>query len=236
MTDGARLGPSPTRADRDGPPLSVQRAAVLEAVQRASEPATIASLATDAGLHENTVREHLDALVVRGLVTRGRAAPSGGRGRPPVTFAATEHREPDARVRDYAGLASALAAHLARTSASPSEEARAAGRAWSDEVIDADAPPAADAADARQRIVATFDELGFAPAASPDAREIALHRCPLLDAAVKYPEVVCAAHRGLAEGMLERLGADGEEVRLEAFAEPGACRLYLGRPDEHPRR
>ena len=91
-----------------------QRAAILERLQQAGAPTTIAGLAAELGVHQNTVREHLDALVDRGLAVRGRA-PAHGRGRPAWTYTATTGNvEPDQQVRDYAGLATALAAHIAR--------------------------------------------------------------------------------------------------------------------------
>ena len=128
------LGPAPVRAVTAGSQLSGQRAAVLERLQQAGTPTTIAALATELGLHPNTVREHLDALADRGLAVRGRAQ-AHGRGRPAWTYtAAAGNVEPDQRVRDYAGLATALAAHIARTSDDPADEALAAGRVWGHEL------------------------------------------------------------------------------------------------------
>ena len=54
-----------------------------------------------------------------------------------------------------------------------------------------------------------------------------LRRCPLLDTARAYPEVVCSLHLGLVRGALERVGADPDVAALEPFAERGACRLDL---------
>src|SRR5664280_1532615 len=82
------MGPAPVRYDVGGVALSAQRA---------------------------RVREHLDALVERGLATRV-VLPAVGRGRPAGSYApATSRPEPDPRVRDYAGLATALAGQIART-------------------------------------------------------------------------------------------------------------------------
>lgn len=231
MPDRQRMGPAPARGASGPPALTAQRAAVLEAVQHARGPVTTSALAAATGLHENTIREHLDALVARGFVRRepGKAA---GRGRPAMGYVAAERSEPDPRVQEYVGLTTALAGHISRTSDDPVQEARAAGRAWSQELGDLEPQPTSR--DARQRIVDLFDELGFAPETDGEIACVALRRCPLLDAAERYPEVICAAHRGLAEGTLERLGGDPAGVRLEPFAAPGACYLWLNGSDVAP--
>jgi len=52
------------------------------------EPLTQAALVRVTGLHPNTVREHLENLVRRGLVARSLAEPEG-RGRPAWLYAST---------------------------------------------------------------------------------------------------------------------------------------------------
>jgi predicted ArsR family transcriptional regulator len=83
---------------------------------------------------------------------------------------------------------------------------------------------------ARREVVTLLERLGFAP--SPDARinVVKLKRCPLLEAANRYPAVVCAVHLGVVRGALDSLGVDPaqtERTTLEPFSEPGACRLDL---------
>jgi len=75
-----------------------------------------------------------------------------------------------------------------------------------------------------------LDGLGFAPSADARVGVVKLHRCPLLEAAHRNPQVVCAVHLGMARGALDELGADPErteETALQPFSEPGACRLDL---------
>lgn len=214
--------------------MSGQRGFVLEHLQRRAEPATIAVLAAELHVHPNTVREHLDALVEAGLAVRERAH-SGGRGRPAWTYSAAPDRaEPDPRVREYAGLATALAAHLARTSARPAEDALEAGRAWGRELAtERDGDPGSSASSSaspargRRRVLDLLDELGFDPKADTRATTAALRRCPLLDAARRYPEVVCQVHLGIVRGAMEVFGGDEERTALLPFSEPGACRLRL---------
>lgn len=222
------MGPAPVRAGATGRSLSGQRAVVLERLQQRGQPLTVAELAAELGLHPNTVREHLDALVSWGLVVRGRQA-KRGRGRPAWTYAAAADLvEPDTRVRDYAGLATALAAHIALTSADPRGDALAAGRDWGRGLAAAhpfERPPSATAV--RRRVVALLDELGFAPQDDARCTTAALRRCPLLDVATRYPEVVCQVHLGIVRGAMEAYGSQPERTALIPFAEVGACRLHL---------
>jgi predicted ArsR family transcriptional regulator len=221
--DAPGHGPAPVRTT--GTRLSGPRGVVLERLQRSSRPLRISELAAALGVHQNTAREHLDALVALGLATRERA-PATGRGRPAWRYAAVDdHREPDPRVRDYAGLAAALAGHLARTSPNPAAEGLAAGWAWGRSLM-AGRPPQAGPTP-RHEVVGLLDELGFAPEADSRAATVALRRCPLLDAAREHPQVVCQVHLGIVRGALEHHGGDPEPTDLIPFAEPGACRLHL---------
>lgn len=222
IKEGLPFGPRPAPAAAEYPPLSRQRLAVFDYV-RAHPPARIAEIAAGLQVHPNTVREHLDALVAHRLVEALTGTPNG-RGRPATLY------RPAAPAQDYAGLATALAGHLARTSAHPERDARAAGVAWGRELVDESATtenPTATLLDVLAR-------LGFAPdtdGAIDTARGIALRACPMLDAARRYPTVVCQVHLGIVEGILSQLGAaTGPGLDLIAFAEPGACRLFLPDP------
>ena len=222
---GQQLGPAPVRSGPVDHALSGQRAVVLERLEQGTSPTPISTLADDLGLHTNTVREHLDALVALGLAMRDRA-PASGRGRPAWLYAAVLDRvEPDVRLRDYAGLTGALAAHLQRTSPDPGREAQEIGQTWGRELA-AD-PPDSSTADPSGRVVALLAGLGFAPEADAAGTTAALRRCPLLDVARAHPEVVCNVHLGIVQGALEAYGGDAEPVAMEPFAEPGACRLHL---------
>ncbi len=219
-------GPAPARYVEGGPHLSRQRARVLDDLQLARAAVTVEETATRLALHTNTARNHLEALVEVGLATREQA-PVVGRGRPAWCYKAAEgHPEPDVRVRDYAGLATALAEQISRTSADPAGDALAAGQAWGRSLVEDQ--PVGTAAQARRRVVELFDRLGFAPETGRSSATVRLLRCPLLDAARANPEVVCNVHLGIARGALAALGGDPEPSSLEAFAEPGACRLNLG--------
>lgn len=226
---------------------------MLDVLASQPEPCSVASVAAALDQHTNTVREHLEGLVEAGLAT-SENAPAQGRGRPARLYSPATESPTTAGAAEYAGLASALAAQISRSSADPVGDALAAGRAWGADLVAGHEPssgepssgarpsgdrghgPSGEAADgaARHEVVSLLDRLGFAPRADEDAASVALTRCPLLEAAYRNPEVVCAVHLGLAQGALERLGAPREGTTLLPFAEPGACRLHL-RPQPEPR-
>lgn len=207
-------------------------------LQQLTEAPTSAALAEQLRLHPNTVREHLDVLIARGHVERFRAAVTG-RGRPAWRYRATNtNREPDPRVREYVGLAGALADHILRTSADPASDALAAGEHWAHSFGSAANANTStrDAGDtaldrATDRVVARLDDLGFSPDAAPSATAttVALRSCPLLDAAREHPEVICNVHLGLVRGTLQQL-ASPVTAELRPFDQPGACSLHLQGP------
>jgi predicted ArsR family transcriptional regulator len=204
--------------------LSRARAAILAALEDQPEPVTIAALQHLTRLHENTLREHLDGLIRAGLVRR-RLAGSRGRGRPAWLY---EHVDVDPTAVEYAGLAAALAHTLAATSADPSRDAASAGEAWGQELAGARVGDPLSAEAARVEVLHLMSDLGFEPqVADANPADIRLTRCPLLEAAHRYPEVVCAVHLGLVRGAMAAHGADVRGTALHAFSEPGACLLVV---------
>ncbi len=219
-------GPRPTTAVRSGRPLSASRASVLDSLRDATGPTTLAQLSEATGLHANTLREHLEALVARGLVRRFHAEPSG-RGRPAWLYEATEP-DVDTAGSEYAGLAATLAAHISRTSEDPRADAVAAGNAWGHDLArKSGSPEGSGAVAARRKVVDLLDDIGFSPETDDRATTARLTRCPLLETAKEFPDVVCGVHLGIVRGALDEYGADSTRTDLEPFSEPGACRLGL---------
>ena len=173
------------------------------------------------GLHPNTVREHLDALVRRGLVRRIAGRPRG-RGRPAHLY---EHA--DRGHGEYARLAVALADALVLSSSDPAGHAAAVGEEWGRELARERRIRTGTAEDPRSEVVGLLDDLGFEPRPGDEAPEVQLTRCPLLEAAHRSPGVVCGIHLGIVRGALDELGADPEGSELEPFAAPGYCRLVV---------
>ena len=181
------------------------------------------------GVHPNTVRFHLDALVRRGprrtsprRLRRSRPTadpvsrqPPDGPGRTDELSAAGQHSDrlcgrdrPDA-----AGIA-APAGPLVRA------------RRWS-------SPPAAPRAveDPRGHRIewSCLAESGFEPepADGRRAREIRLRHCPFQNLAERHGEVICSVHLGLMQGALAAMRAPVTVDRLDPFVEPDLCVAHL---------
>lgn len=217
------------RADqRTGPVVGASRGRVLSALQEAGEPRSVAELAARVGLHANTARFHLDALVAAGLVSRtteDRERP----GRPRALYTARPGVARAGR-RSYRLLAEILTSFVAGETPRPAATAVRAGRAWGRYL--ADRPPPFrpfDAEVATGQLVATLDEIGFAPEAVTTAgqRRVLLHHCPFREAAEEHPEVVCSIHLGLMRGLLSGAEAPLEAERVDPFVEPGLCVAHL---------
>jgi len=218
--------------------LSVARAKILKFLNDHDESCTVTSLSTLTHQHPNTIREHLEGLVDDGLAMKFRT-PTQLRGRPAWLYQRASGSDSDPQTQEYAGLASALAGQIAQSSAHPRADAIEAGRRWGGELVkkspaiagattESEGEPSTSAINLE--LLALLSELGFAPSADPHLNVIRLRRCPLLEAAHRYPEVICAVHLGIIRGALHELGADADQVAgvdLHAFSEPGACRLEL---------
>lgn len=214
----ARLGPRPGAGH---PPLSPSRRAILGHLRDQPQPLTLGALVQITGLHPNTVREHLDALVRRGLVRRSTAAPSG-RGRPAHLY---EHA--DIGQGEYARLAVALTEALALSSSEPTRHAHTVGEEWGRELARERRLGTSSPRQARRQVVELLDDLGFEPRPGDRACEVELTRCPLLEAAYRSPGIVCGIHLGIVRGLLTEQGADPEGSDLQPFAGPGYCRLVV---------
>ncbi len=122
---------------------------VLRAVGR-HEPVTTTELSAVLGGHENTTRQHLEALsrdgMVRGEQNRGRM------GRPSVSYSVTPaglmHLAGRVASLEHTALVATLADHLATTSEDPAADARRVGLAWGRRLAEGD-QPRPDGADER---------------------------------------------------------------------------------------
>ena len=215
--------------------LSKARGKILELIS--DGPCTVSSLAMRTGQHENTIREHLDALVDEDLATKYQVS-EHLRGRP-AWFYRTPDQSEQSRTGEYAGLASALAGAILRSSSHPVDDAMEAGMTWAPELIrnskvDAETLRSGatkkSATAIRRNVVWLLDQLGFAPAHNVDLTRVKLTRCPLLDAARQHPNIICSVHLGIVRGALNEFGADAksiDKVDLKPFSEPGACLLRM---------
>jgi len=218
---------------------SVSRIAILEQLRSRAQPLGVVEIAQHVGLHQNTVRSHLDLLVDSGYALRYSEAPNRP-GRPRVVYEATSAPEGE---RDYRLLAEVLAQHLFATSEHPGEAAVNAGRSWAvstgrqqqgaDEVRTLPSPPLSQD-EAVAAVVRMLADSGFAPQLSADGTSINLHRCPFRELAEREPAVVCGAHLGLIQGALAELGTMVAATGLLPFVTPGLCVATLTRPAADP--
>jgi predicted ArsR family transcriptional regulator len=213
------------------PSLGPARERVLRAVADAEGPVMLADLVARLGGHPNTTRQALDALVADGLVDR-RTVPRATRGRPPFAFRVTDLGRRVLGGGDYAELVGAFATYLMGRGR-PAEEAREVGRIWGAGRATT-LPPVGTAgvaggADSVGAVVDVLEALGFDPERLPAGTggvSLVLRACPLLELVEQHPDVSCALHHGLVDGVLQRLGAS-VGVDLTPFSEPDGCRLRL---------
>lgn len=221
-----------------------QRERVLELLREQDGAVDAAELAARIGLHTTTVRFHLDALCSEGTVERTRITRAGV-GRPRTGYLAVRER------LDYRSLAEILALELGDTADKRRRRAEAAGRRWAERVAAGSADELVAGEDVSDRVrptktlegqaamVATvFARMGFDPELTPAAtstagsqQTIRLHACPVRDLARAHPEVGCALHRGLLQGLLASPASHGHltaprpvmQAELEPFVEPDLC-------------
>ena len=214
-----------------GPALGQSRAHVLDLLRAAGSPAGVQEIAGRAGLHPNTARFHLDALVDAGLAARApkeRTTP----GRPSIAYRAVEGGAPAGR-RRYRLLAEMLTSLIAGVMPKPGQAAAEAGREWGRYLTEQPPPyQRLGAGEAVERLTATLEEVGFAPEAVAGGTryQLRLRRCPFREVAENHQDVICPLHLGLMQGALAQMRAPVTADRLEPFAEPSLCIAYLTTP------
>ncbi len=226
------LGPRPATPRRDPlTQLSVPRAAVLERLGEFPRPVTVTRLAEACQQHPNTVREHLDALIRAGFVSRSNA-PAQGRGRPAILYRAEPLDPHRPQVREYGVLATALAAHAEATEPDPESWGRAAGERRGRTLVEA-REQGIEAAERSAREILSRHH--FDPVDAPDGT-IRMRQCPVLDAAIAHPRVVCALHQGVLTGIYAVHGVEATRaMRITPFALPGCCLIeFPPDPDAGP--
>ena len=205
-------------------PLGESRARVLDLLRAAGGPLGVQEVAEQAGLHPNTARFHLDALVEAGLATR-EPLPRETPGRPSMAYQVTDRDGPTGR-RRYRLLAEMLTSMIAGVMPQPGEAAAEAGREWGRYLTEQPPPyQRLDAGEAIEKLTAALAEIGFAPEAVAEGSgyRLRLHQCPFREVAERHQDVVCALHLGLMQGVLEQLRAPVTADRLQPFAEPSVC-------------
>ena len=219
---------------------------MLRLIRSEREGIGVKALSDATGMHENTVRFHLERLVEEGLVER-RQGTSRGPGRPPLLFVARRDHA-DAGRDNYELIARALAMHLGDGQEAVAV-AEAAGRAWGRSHADDRAAeagggavgggatdgglPEADAWECGlDELARVMDGAGFAPevTAGPEgAATVQVHHCPFGNLAREDRTVPCAVHLGLMRGVAEVAGGAVRVDALEPFVTPTLCVAHLSR-------
>lgn len=242
------------RSRRDRLPRNGQRERVLQMVRADGGVIDAVELATRIGLHVTTVRFHLDALCDEGAIERTRISRDGV-GRPRTGYRAVEER------LDYRILAEMLAMELGDTVEERARRAQHIGRSWADRIAglraqtvptpgDTETESVGDQLDRKANLAtAVFDRMGFGPELAAESeptaslsadsaqivareRVIRLRACPVRELSRAHPEVGCAIHLGLLQGLLDHAAAPAGQPdppqralfgRLDPFVEPDLC-------------
>ena len=213
--------PQPLRDRPSEAPVRARRAEVLAALRSAGGAQSVHEVADRTGLHVNTARFHLDALVADDLAER-RSEPRETPGRPRVLYAAAG-AAPGPR---SFGLLAEMLTGLVATLDGAGPAATKAGRQWGRHLIDRPAPSErVDAGEAIDRLNRVLDEIGFRPEVrrGTDGAEVHLHHCPFREVAERHTDVICALHLGLMQGALGELRAPLRATSLEPFVGPDLC-------------
>jgi len=175
-----------------GPPGRIQWVAevtdtkhrIVERLKRV-ESATASDLATEFGLTDTALRQHLDALEAAGLVSRSREEPAG-RGRPPVHWQlapAAAAAFPDRHGELSVDLIGSVRSELGEQALDRVISARSDRQAASYSAALADAP---DVAERVRRLADIRSDEGYLAEMREDGDAFLLieHHCPIRDAAV----------------------------------------------------
>lgn len=178
----------------------------------------VAELAVHLGLNHTGIRQHLARLLAAGLVDE-ETAPASGRGRPRLTYGIDPAAESRWGVVGPSERLAVILAEALRTGTGPREAGRRAARG----AATSGADPVTSLREAMAR--GGFDPVVLRQGVSV---EIGLRSCPFPEAAAAEPEIVCAVHRGIAEGVAELTGdrlVVEDLIRRDPPASP--CRLLL---------
>jgi predicted ArsR family transcriptional regulator len=202
------------------------RYAIYLELARSPRPLATGDIAESLGLHQNTVRPHLERMRDVGLLTV-EADSRGTVGRPQHLYSLA----PDAPSLGLepptfpmlARLLVELAATLGPDADRIAGVARGEGEA---------AALRRRRTDARKscvdQLVDELSSLGFDPAVAVDGTTttVAFTHCPFQELAEAHPDLVCHLHRGLVEGFVESLGG-ADVARFATLADRDPCRVDL---------
>lgn len=199
------------------------RYAIYLELARSPLPLTTAEIAEMLDLHVNTVRPHLERMRDVGLLLVDTEA-RGGVGRPQHRYSLSEEApslglEPSpfptlARMLVRAAAAGGLDGADLREAGQ--EQGSNDGRQW---------PTKSDGLDV---VIGEQARLGFDPetAEAGDEATIAFAHCPFRELAEQHPDLICAVHRGLVEGLVSCFD-DVEVAAFHSLVDRRPCQVDL---------
>ncbi|GAA3766374.1 helix-turn-helix domain-containing protein [Microbacterium kribbense] len=163
------------------------------------------------GLHENTVREHLQRLIESGYVVP-RPEPRTTRGRPRMRYSAVSGADaPSSPVAQRKVRAAAERGDLMRRM-----------MPWTD------TPALPEAAHHQlDALLEDLQEAGFEPVVDPAALTVDLSPCEHTREHPEHRDALCAVHVGLMRGVLTEAGGPLEVEGLLPTCDPAQCHVQL---------
>lgn len=210
------------------------RRALYEWVVAAGRAVSRDEAAAGVGVSRALTAFHLDRLVKGGLLEpeyrrlSGRSGPGAGR---PAKLYRRGEREVTVSLPDrrYELAARLFASTIEKTDSEiPPPVLRAAARELG-QTVGTDARRKAGPRPSRKRLrtglVSALGERGYEPRES-EGGEIRLGNCPFHALVEDHRQLVCGMNLALAEGMIEGLGSDQFNARLDS--QPGYCCVAIG--------
>ncbi|WP_124054419.1 helix-turn-helix domain-containing protein [Arcanobacterium ihumii] len=224
--------------------LSPAHQAMLKYLSTFLEPLSIAEIAELQGLHQNSVRESIDALTAAGLVERSKIETSG-RGRPAWAYYTTA---PETDVVTDAYLTKfvrGMCEMLREYADDPEMKAYDMGKDWAEEL--------------RPHTVAFLEDIGIefldvskvddkkllsiirllASVAGHDAvlkphteATVQMRACPFVDVDGGIDPIMCEMHRGQLERFTSVVSGGRKQLSLSPMFRPGVCEFSLRDAEE----
>lgn len=198
--------------------------------------ATVAEVAQQCHIHNNSARETLEALVEEGLVVKTSSAPSG-RGRPAWLYEVTAPDSLENFQRQISDLVISTARLLVDEFEKPLEAAHRLGRAWGRQFLSSGKIPEhgnfdldghlADLELQVSKIRVFLSTQGFRALSGSSPNSIELHSCPYLTNESPVQPVVCAIHASMLEEIVSTLSQGALQTHLCPFVNQDYCEVTL---------
>jgi len=206
-----------------------RRTRVIDLLQESVEPLSVEAVARRIGVHINTARFHLEALVEAGLAAREsevRAQP----GRRRVLYTSATVDPPVSPSHGYQLLATILAAEVAANHPETGINLYEVGLEWGRYLTSQPAPRTSiDEADLGERITDKLDSIGFSPEFISEPEPcVVIKNCPFQEWAKHGPNVVCQLYCGILNGSLEVLRSPQRILEMNIDHEEDVCYGRLG--------